>query len=120
MDVDGDPGPVDDGKFPPPDDVIPEPANAAQKRKLNVLVGKLRPVHVTTEQLWRGCGLNPELGRLEDGEVHWSPLRDGLTFAQASSLIERLSKLEEVVAAQAAAESSGFQVPESVQQELAG
>jgi hypothetical protein len=64
---------------------------------LNALVGKLRRAgHITTEQLYRALDLDPVPG--DDGEVHWSPLRDGLTREQASALIERLSALEERVA----------------------
>jgi hypothetical protein len=67
-------------------------ASTAQQRKLNVLVGKLRPEHVSTEQLWRGLGREPVAGA--DGVLHWSPLRDSLTKAEASGLIERLTALE--------------------------
>jgi Recombination directionality factor-like len=67
----------------------------AQKKKLNILVSKLREGgHITTEQLWRAGKLDPELGRGDDGEIHWSPLRDQLTKEQATALIERLMKLE--------------------------
>lgn len=72
--------------------VEPEMASAAQKKKLNVLVGKLRPERVTTEDLWRMCDRPPRLS--EDGEVHWSPLRDELRKGEASRLIEALTELE--------------------------
>jgi hypothetical protein len=39
------------------------------------------------------------MGLGEDGQIHWSPLRDHLTDEQASALIDRLSKLEAKVAA---------------------
>lgn len=70
-----------------------------QKKKANVLVGQLRDGgHITTEQIWKAGNLDPELGRGEDGEIHWSPLRDMLTKEQASSLIDRLEKFAETVA----------------------
>lgn len=117
-----DPTPIDAPEFPPVPDipsVAPEdPAEAsfsappgdgqsagsgatvtpAQKKKLNMLVGQLRDAgHITTEQLWSAGGLDPELGRGEDGEIHWSPLRDTLTKEQASALIDRLERLHESV-----------------------
>lgn len=81
------------------------PVTAAQKKKLNVLVGKLRDRKaITTEQLYaamsRSRDVDPDTmvallqGRDDDGTLHWSPLRDSLTKVEASSLIERLSKLE--------------------------
>jgi hypothetical protein len=67
-------------------------------KKLNVLVGTLREQgHIETEQLYKALGREPVLG--EDGELHWSPLRDSLTKAEAHQLIERLQALEERVAA---------------------
>lgn len=85
---------------PVPDDVAPvEPITPAQKKKLNVLVGKLRDAgHITTEQLYRRCQVEPVPG--EDGEIHWSALRDSLSKVWASGLIEALSKLEERVSAE--------------------
>jgi hypothetical protein len=75
-----------------------KPATDAQKKKLNVLVGNLRDSgHITTEQLWRGMNLDPENGRGDDGELHWSPLRDLLNRDEAHALIERLAGLEERV-----------------------
>lgn len=77
----------------PPANGAVEPITAAQKKKLNVLVGKLRDAgHITTEQLYRRCQVEPVPG--EDGEIHWSALRDSLSRAWASGLIEALSKLE--------------------------
>ncbi len=63
---------------------------AAQAKKLNVLVGQLRPAHVSTLQLWQSMGREPVLS--EDGVLHWSPLRDSLTKAEASELIDRLER----------------------------
>lgn len=79
--------PFDDVSAPPP-----APASDAQKRKLNVLVGKLRPSKVSTDELWRMCGRPPQIE--EDGESHWSPLRDQLKKGEASRLIEALTELE--------------------------
>jgi hypothetical protein len=107
------PGPV-----PVPDDdgtiVVSEPEKrtAAQTKKLNVLVGKLRDGGaITTEQLYaalsRARQVEPETmvdllaGRDQEGVLHWSPLRDSLSKAEASDLIDRLSKLEANVAAAA-------------------
>lgn len=76
-----------------------EMITVAQKKKLNVLVGKLRDAgHITTEHLYRRCQVEPVPG--EDGEIHWSALRDSLSKTWASGLIEALSKLEERVAAE--------------------
>lgn len=69
-----------------------KPATAAQKKKLNVLVGKLRPEHLTTERLYELVGREPVVS--EDGELHWSPLRDALTSAEAHELIDRLERVE--------------------------
>lgn len=87
----GEPVPV------PADDGPVKLSTKPQRDKLNVLVGKLRPEHVTTEQLYRGLGREPIVG--VDGEIHWSALRDTLTRQEASELIERLVALEERVAA---------------------
>lgn len=77
----------------------------AQKKKLNVLVGKLREGRgrITTEQLWQAVAKRRNLdwtwlveakrGRY-DGELHWSPLRDDLTQEEASTLIEQLAAVE--------------------------
>jgi hypothetical protein len=105
----GDPAegtPFSDGWEDHPDGYTPaEPvplASAAQKRKLNVLVGKLRPERVTTEQLWnlvafiRQVPPWSEIKRLnaDPEDLHWSPLRESLTKAEASALIEHLTALE--------------------------
>lgn len=67
-----------------------------QSKKLDVLVGTLRDAgHITTEQLWRSVGREPAVS--EDGELHWSPLRDSLSRSEASGLIERLQRYEENV-----------------------
>lgn len=132
----------DDGLFPPPDapepgplaepgpdevghagssDLLPgsasgKPLTAAQAKKLNVLVGTLRDKgHISTAHLYRVVGRTPQPG--EDGDMHWSPLRDSLTRDEASALIERLSALEERVKAEG---SGGFAIPESAQAALRG
>lgn len=112
------PVPEDDGTLPNP----PAAAAAAatedgekrtgpQARKLNVLVGKLRDAgHITTEQLYAALARAREVdaetmvavldgARDDQGKLHWGPLRDSLTKAEASDLIERLGRLEENVAA---------------------
>lgn len=78
----------------------------AQATKLNVLVGKLRDAgKITTEQLYaalsRARNLDGETmvglldgARDESGGLHWGPLRDSLSKAEASDLIERLGNLE--------------------------
>ena len=63
---------------------------AAQAKKLNVLVGKLRPDHISTLQLWQSMGREPVTS--EDGTLHWSPLRDSLSKSEASGLIDRLER----------------------------
>ena len=77
---------------------------SAQAKKLNVLVGKLRPERITTDQLWaavakgRGVTVDDLVGRIGGrdtaGVLHWALLRDCLSKTEASNLIERLSKLE--------------------------
>jgi hypothetical protein len=47
--------------------------------------------HVTGH---RGAGIGLSVFS-EDGELHWSPLRDSLTRQEASDLIERLDKFEQ-------------------------
>lgn len=114
-----DPVPVPDGDDPAPAPAADPPAatgekrTAAQTKKLNVLVGKLRDAgKITTEQLYaalaRSRNIDGELmvevidgARDQDGALHWGPLRDSLTKAEASDLIERLSRLEENVEAAA-------------------
>jgi hypothetical protein len=87
----------DDGLFPPLDAEAGPPAaeaaTAAQLKKLNVLVGTLREAEqITTEFVWEIAGREPVPS--EDGELHWSPLRDTLTKAEAHALIEQLEALE--------------------------
>lgn len=95
--------PVDDGLFPPDD--APQGPTKKQIDSLNVLVGTLREAgHITTEQLWRAVRRDPSgFSEVGDGLLHWSPLRDSLTKDEAHALIERLSALEERVAAETAA-----------------
>jgi hypothetical protein len=82
-------------------------ATVAQKTKLNVLVGTLREERaaITTEDLWKALARErgvevPTLVELyddaytPDGVLHWSPLRESLTRAEASDLIDRLERLE--------------------------
>lgn len=70
-----------------------EPATAPQLKKLNVLVGTMRDKgEIVTEDVWVAVGR--EVVFSEDGDIHWSPLRDSLTKAEASALIEHLESLE--------------------------
>jgi hypothetical protein len=69
----------------------PPPITGPQKKKLNVLVGKLRPSMVSTEDLWQHVRRKPLLS--DNGELHWSPLRDTLSKSEASDLIEWLEAL---------------------------
>lgn len=75
-------------------DVPPSPT-VPQLKKLNVLVGQLRDEHkaITTAQLWTAVGRVTV--KSDDGELHWSPLRDSLTKDEASALIERLQKFQD-------------------------
>jgi hypothetical protein len=103
--TDPDPPASDDGLFPPADQPQPGAAvprgmqirTGAQAKKLNVLVGQLRPVHISTEDLWRSQLLDPDAHREPDGSLHWSPLRDRLSRDQAHNLIDRLERLAEKV-----------------------
>ena len=100
----------------PPPDATPSASGtsaASQKPtkrqldKLNVLVGTLREAGlIKTEQLYsalaksRNVDVDTMIGVLDgaytpDGVLHWSPLRDSLVRAEASDLIDRLSRLEE-------------------------
>jgi hypothetical protein len=76
-----------------------------QARKLNVLVGKLRPDHLTTEHLYQAVAKmrNLDVGIMAqviegsidaDGVFHFGPLRDSLTRVEAMQLIDRLVQLE--------------------------
>lgn len=86
----------------------------AQAKKLNVLVGNLRPAHITTENLYAAVAKSRDLGVLLmaeeirgqdiEGALHWAPLRDSLTKTEAHDLIERLERLEANVQAQQGAE----------------
>lgn len=77
-----------------------KPRTDAQAKKLNVLVGRLRDGEkLTTEHLWRAVGREQVLS--EDGLLHWSPLRDSLTRAEASDLIDRLEQYEQKLGAAA-------------------
>ena len=73
---------------PPSTEVDAE--HAKRIKRLNVLVGKLRTGgHITNAQLYTAVGRDPEPS--EDGELHWSPLRDSLTADEAEALKERLA-----------------------------
>ena len=73
--------------------------SAPQRKKLDVLVGQLREAgHLTTEQLYAATGREPAMFVLDDG-LHWGTLRDDLSKAEASELIERLSVFQQKVAA---------------------
>jgi hypothetical protein len=85
-----------DPDIPFGDAAVPEhqpPVTTQQKKKLNVLVGQLRPEHLSTLQLWQSMGREPVPS--EDGLLHWSPLRDSLTKQEASDLIDRLERYAE-------------------------
>jgi hypothetical protein len=89
-------------------------ASKAQKDKLNVLVGKLREGgYLETKHLYAKLGVPVVDGTDEAGVLHWGPLREQLTKAQASVLIDGLSKLEETVS------KPRFEAPETVQETLA-
>lgn len=81
----------------PASEGAPKPPSAAMLKKLNVLVGKLRPAHLSTLQLWQSMGREPVPS--EDGMLHWSPLRDSLTWQEAHDLIDRLDSLTSAVPA---------------------
>ncbi len=71
----------------------PEKITEAQKKKLNVLIGRLRDGdRLTTEHLYRAVKREPVPG--DDGELHFGPLRDSLSKREASELIDRLEKFE--------------------------
>lgn len=93
---------VEDVPFGEAQEKITEP----QARKLNVLVGKLLDAgQITREQLYaalareRHIYADTMIGLLEgahdENGLHWGPLRDSLSKAEASGLIERLSRLEQ-------------------------
>jgi hypothetical protein len=87
----------------------------AQGTKLNVLVGKLRDEReaITTANLYAALASTRDLdaetlialveGRDEEGELHWSPLRESLSRSEASALIERLQAKENELAERALA-----------------
>lgn len=76
-------------------------ASAPQKKNLDRLVGTLRDAgHITTPMLWQSVGRDPVVS--EDGELHWSPLRDSLSKDEASALIDRLQRFADEKAGVAA------------------
>lgn len=85
-------------------DEPPAKITAPQVKKLNILVARLvKDGHITKEHLWRA--VRPEVDTAEmvgdDGELHWSPLRDQLSKVEAIDLIRRLETLEANVKAPA-------------------
>lgn len=73
--------------------VADDKRTAAQAKKLNVLVGKLRdngrdPTNWIYDEYKREKVLD------DHGMLHWGPLRDTLTKTEASALIEQLSGFE--------------------------
>lgn len=76
---------------------LPPPITEAQKKKLNVLIGRLRGEQLTTEHLYRAVKREPVLS--DDGLLHFGPLRDSLTKLEASELIDRLETYEKNQAA---------------------
>lgn len=81
---------------PAADDTDGPGVTPAQKKQLNILVGKLRESgHLTTEQLYARCQIEPIASDYDEaGDLHWSPLRDRLSKSYASGLIEALKKFE--------------------------
>ena len=89
--------PVDEPGERPSGPDQPKPTKK-QLDALNSLVGQLRTAgHITNDQLWRSTGREPIVS--DDGELHWSPLRNELSRTEASELIDRLVKFQETVAA---------------------
>lgn len=82
-----------------------------QRKKLGILVKTLRDERgaITTENLWAALAnartvdvetmISLLEGRDEDGVLHFGPLLADLTRAEASNLIDRLTRLESHVAA---------------------
>jgi len=65
----------------------------AQKKKLNVLVGKLRDANkITTDEVYQAAGRSYEIHEVPD--LHWSTLRETLTKDEASDLITKLEMFE--------------------------
>jgi hypothetical protein len=107
----GEPAPIPVDESPSIDAPTEDKATAAQKKKLDVLVGKLRDKTgaITTDQLWhrlakmRGFEYEQMIelleGRDEVRVLHWAPLRESLTKPEATELIDRLTQLEAKVAA---------------------
>jgi hypothetical protein len=68
-------------------------ASAAQLKKLNVLVGTMREAgKIETADVYVMAGREPVVS--EDGDLHWSPLRDSLSKQGARALIEALLAIE--------------------------
>jgi hypothetical protein len=78
---------------------VPENAppliTAAQKKKADVLVGQLRDqLRLTTEEIFLAAGKEPARYYDDHGRLRWSWLRDELTKAEASVLIDRLEQFD--------------------------
>jgi Recombination directionality factor-like len=82
-----------------------KPLTGAQAKKLDVLVGSLRDAgHITTEMLYvklaRLRNINVDVmielteQPVDDGRLHWAPLRQSLTRGEANQLIDALSEFE--------------------------
>lgn len=87
-----------------------KPLTQAQAKKLDVLVGRLRDAgHIKTVHLYAALSesRNVDVDTMakllgqpgEDGEIHWTPLRDSLVRHEAHALIDRLEGLESKVVA---------------------
>lgn len=97
-----------DGQLPAassPADPERKPPTVPQLKKLNLLVGRMRESRlISTEQLWAAMAKERSFpvdalvemleGRDEEGELHWSPLRDSLSRLEAAGLIDRLEAHE--------------------------
>jgi hypothetical protein len=96
---------------PPPIVEPPEPeaqtkqATAAQRKKLDVLVGQLRDGgHITTRHLYDAVAVYRNTGGENvvaivggydaDMVMHWAPLRESLTRVEATKLIDRLEAFQ--------------------------
>jgi hypothetical protein len=92
-------------------------ASAAQKKKLDVLVGQLRDAgRIATEDVWEFLGKQDQMGDAMDSTmvVHWSPLRERLSKDEASFLIDTLERFAaDQDAAWAAGSSSTNEEPQA-------
>ena len=97
-----------------------------QAKKLNVLIGKLRPDKVTNQHLYQAVAAMRKLDPLimaqvidgaidDENQLHFGPLRDSLSRSEAHELIERLVHLETQAEA-GDAPSGGSAAPESTEE----